>query len=285
MMLVLPSQRLPWEFSKSVLCFLSCLPLWYRPHERIRIVLLLGWQINVPSLELVPNCVPIELDQIAFPIIVLPEGDRTDSFREERLGLPYWTMIWAICVVVDESKCLDIPILELAKTLMHLPFWPVSADTASAACPEHPGSLEKMSMTFAAVIWDADHPCSVNTAYEPESYFTMSPRSTTLPLYFWYSGSSSEFWKMTEIRLWRKMNFSALIPCFFDDFFLVPYFRQLPCRDFLQFFPFFLHCRLCIWNLQCLRHRNEFMHKTAMSHRTHSFCSDVILMRFVSSSF
>ena len=28
----------------------------------------------------------------------------------------------------------------------------VSADTASAACPSHLGSLDKMSMTFAAVI-------------------------------------------------------------------------------------------------------------------------------------
>ena len=63
----------------------------------------------------------------------------------------------------------------------------LQADDASAACPEHPGSLDIMSMTFAAVIWDADDPCSVNTAYEPES-----PRSTTLPLYFWYLGSSSE---------------------------------------------------------------------------------------------
>ena len=40
-----------------------------------------------------------------------------------------------------------------------------------------------MYMTFAAVC-DADDPCSVNTAYDPESSFTMSPRSTTLPLYF-----------------------------------------------------------------------------------------------------
>ena len=28
----------------------------------------------------------------------------------------------------------------------------VSADTASSACPAHPGSLEILSMTFAAVI-------------------------------------------------------------------------------------------------------------------------------------
>ena len=36
--------------------------------------------------------------------------------------------------------------------------------TASAACPAKPGSLEMISMTFAAVICDADDPCSVNTA-------------------------------------------------------------------------------------------------------------------------
>ena len=60
----------------------------------------------------------------------------------------------------------------------------VQADSTSAACPAHPGSLEMISMTFAAVICDADDPCSVNTAWAPRSSFTMSPRSTTRPLYF-----------------------------------------------------------------------------------------------------
>ena len=32
----------------------------------------------------------------------------------------------------------------------------VKADTASAACPAHPGSLDMISITFAAVTWDAD---------------------------------------------------------------------------------------------------------------------------------
>ena len=40
----------------------------------------------------------------------------------------------------------------------------VLADTASAACPAQPGSLEMISMTFAAVICDADDRCSLNTA-------------------------------------------------------------------------------------------------------------------------
>ena len=44
------------------------------------------------------------------------------SLQEERLGLRYWTMIWAIYVVVNESKCLDIPIWEFSIILEHLPF-------------------------------------------------------------------------------------------------------------------------------------------------------------------
>ena len=67
---------------------------------------------DIPNLEFCHIHVSIGLSQIAFPIIVLPRDDRTNSFQEERLGLPYWTMILAICVVVDESKCLDTPILE-----------------------------------------------------------------------------------------------------------------------------------------------------------------------------
>ena len=55
-----------------------------------------------------PNRVLIELSRIAFPTIVLPKDDGTDFAQEERLDLPYWTMIRAICVVVDVSKNLDI---------------------------------------------------------------------------------------------------------------------------------------------------------------------------------
>ena len=51
-----------------------------------------------------------------------PKDDHTDFVQEERLGLPYWTMISAICVVVDESKCLDTPILEFKIICEHLPF-------------------------------------------------------------------------------------------------------------------------------------------------------------------
>ena len=70
-------------------------------------------------------------------------------------------------------------------------------------------------MTFVAVICDADDPCSVNTAYHPESSFTMSPRSTTLPLYFWYWGSNSKnSWDDRDPSVTQNELFATLIPCF-----------------------------------------------------------------------
>ena len=79
---------------------------------------------------------------------ILPKDDHTDFVQQERLGLPYWTMIQTICVVVDESTSLDIPILEFE---MICDTW-VQADTASAACPAQAGNLEITPMIFAAVI-------------------------------------------------------------------------------------------------------------------------------------
>ena len=76
----------------------------------------------------------------------LPKDDRTNFAQEERLGLPYWTMIWATCVVVDESKCLEIPIFCNfgASSIFTLE----KADIASAACLAQTGSLKMISMTF-----------------------------------------------------------------------------------------------------------------------------------------
>ena len=90
-------------------------------HTLIRIILFHDVQREIPNLEFSPSHVSVGFSQMAFPIIVLPQDDRTDSALEEQLGLPYWPMILAICVVVDESKCLDTPIWKF-KILEHLPF-------------------------------------------------------------------------------------------------------------------------------------------------------------------
>ena len=48
---------------------------------------------EIPNLEFAPSHVSLGFSQIAFPITILPKGDRTDSFQQEQLGAPYWTMI------------------------------------------------------------------------------------------------------------------------------------------------------------------------------------------------
>ena len=152
-MLVLPNQLLCLVLFTSNLCLDSFQQILCHPHTQIRITLLRGVRTSTPNWKLSPNRASIGSSQIAFPITFLPKDDHTDFAPEERLGLPYWTMIMAICVVVDESKCLDIPIWEFSTMQVHPPFstW-VLADTASAACFAQPGSLEMISMTFAAVI-------------------------------------------------------------------------------------------------------------------------------------
>ena len=68
----------------------------------------LGQRRNIPSLE--PFFNRVLLSQIAVPTTVLSKDDLTDSVREERLDLPYWTMILTICDSVCVSKHLDTPI-------------------------------------------------------------------------------------------------------------------------------------------------------------------------------
>ena len=65
-----------------------------------------------PNWKPSPNRISTGFSQIASPIIVLPKDDRTDFVQEERLDLPYLTMILAICVVEDVSTNLDILTLE-----------------------------------------------------------------------------------------------------------------------------------------------------------------------------
>ena len=88
----------------SMFCFFPA--ILCHPHTQIRIILFHDEQRDIPNLEFSPSHVSMEFSQIAFLTIVLPKDDHTVSAPEEQLGLPYWTMILAICVVEDESKCL-----------------------------------------------------------------------------------------------------------------------------------------------------------------------------------
>ena len=92
-MLVLANRLLCCVLSTSDQDFVSFQPILCHPHTQIRIILFHDVQRDIHNLEFSPSHVSIRFCQIAFPIIVLPKDDRIDSFQEERLGLPYWTMI------------------------------------------------------------------------------------------------------------------------------------------------------------------------------------------------
>ena len=83
--------------------------------------------------------------------------------------------------------------IEKSGSILQVYLGGVGSFSASAACPSQSGHLAIKSITFAAVIWAADEPCSVKTAYAPESSFTMPPRSKTLLWYFCNLGSNSAF--------------------------------------------------------------------------------------------
>ena len=157
-------------------------------HQRvpIRIILVFGEQTDIPSSVLSTIQVPVELPQTVFLTRCLQVGDRPDSFREEPPDLLMFDHDWATCVVKSVSIFLDIRTGILSNFGPSFIFTWVYADTASAACPSQSRSLAITSITFPAVFGDPDEPCSMKTAWAPESTFSMSHRSRTRPLYFWY---------------------------------------------------------------------------------------------------
>ena len=122
------------------------------------------------------------------------------------------TMILANCVVVDESKCLDNPILEFSIILEHLPFLPgyqqilrpLLVHRNLAIWRWYPWlRLLSSVMLMILVPWIL--------AWDPESSFTISPRSTTRPLYFWCFASNSAFFKWHMSISEAKWTFAPFV--------------------------------------------------------------------------
>ena len=143
------------------------------------------------------------------------------------------------------------------------------AVTASAACPSQPGNLAITSIIFAAVIWDA-----------PESFFTLSHRSTALPLCFCNVGSNSAFFEVTNVHQCGKVDFLYVPLCFQNNLLFAIDFFQMPCGNCLELFLFLVHCGFCIRNFHRSWHRDELVSQTVMGHRSKSFTCNVIFMGF-----
>ena len=125
-------------------------------------------------------------------------GAHTDSAQEEPLGLQCLTKMLATCVVEDISKHLGNLTFGSFNNFgaSFILTW-VQAGAASAACAAHPGSLAMTSTVN-------------NTAWEPESSFTLSPRNTTPPGCFWNFGANSAFLRWLFVDLPFALHFGHL---------------------------------------------------------------------------
>ena len=205
-MLVLPNRLLYWVLSTSDQDFVSFQPILCHPHTQIRIILFSRWTKRHSQFGIFSHPCFNRIFSIAFHITVLPKDDHTDSCQEEQLDLPYWTMIEAICVVVDVSKYLDTPILEFSITSVHLPFWPRYMQIL------HPLFVLRI---LAVWIW---YPLLLLPSFVMLMILVLwILHKIQNPLLHCHFGVQLE---MTKIHQRREMNFSALVPCFFDHLFL-----------------------------------------------------------------
>ena len=143
----------------------------------------------------------------------------------------------------------------------------VLADTASLACPAHPGSLEITSRTLAPDMCDAEDPCTVKTSHEPQSFSTTSSRSTTRPsVYFWtcrpigvffFSESGTSPWALQN-ELWCLLSVPARSPL------ACCWLGSCHAGKFFSFSNYFLTAAR-IRSLHCLVHWNRFVHKIIMT--------------------
>ena len=244
-MLVLPNQRLSSKFSKSVLGFLFFLTFWNRPHTLIRIVLLLGWQINIPNLTIFPK--DHDLGHLCFGNI---------------------------------SKYLDILTLWIFFILVHFPFWPgykqilhqLSCAPWQSRYDIHDFWRLSFVMLMNLVQWilhkTLNHlsQCHLGVRLFLCIYDILAPTLNS-----W--NNKGPLMTRNELFCPYYLLHRSLLSCFWLSSAAVP--------EFSPVFPLFFHCCLCIWNFHCLRHRNEFVNETAVSHRIHPFRSDVTLMKDV----
>ena len=144
--------------------FFSFQPICCHPYTQMRITLFRGVRIIIPNWKPSPNRTSQGFSQIAFRITVLTKDDCTDFVQEERLDLPYWTMILASCAVADESKCLGIPNWQFSIILgiFHFDLGFSRHCISCLSCAPWQSGYDVHD--FCCFICDADDPCSVNTA-------------------------------------------------------------------------------------------------------------------------
>ena len=141
-----------------------------------------------------PNFLPVRCFRVvALAVMLLQWMFVQLSFKWYHRVFYFYPMILDLENVVDVSKQLDSLSLAVSINLERTPFSLVCKLILRRSLRQR--NQGTASNTLAAVMCDAGDPCSVNTAYEPESSFTTSLRKIGQHLYLWNCFSKSEFFK------------------------------------------------------------------------------------------
>ena len=140
----------------------------------------------------------------------------------------------------------------------------VLADTASAACPcatrQSGNDIHDFCCCYLWCWW----PLFSEHCIRPRIVFHNITSEYNSTFVFLVLCLQFSIFQMTYVHRWGEVNFCALRPCFIDHLFLTSDFHQVPRRNFLQFFPFLVHCCFCCGNFHSLRHGNEFVNRIVM---------------------
>ena len=178
---------------------------------------------------------------------VLPKDDRTDFAQEEQPDLPYWTMILAICALVDVSKYLDILTLEFSTTSVRLPFWPgykrimhlLLVLRILVVLQQHPNF-------YGRRLWPWRFLLSEYCVRARIVFRNVSSNNNT-SLYFEKFRPKLRVREVANVHQRSKMNCPSLILCLLNDLFFGPDFRLLQWQQIFELFPPFVHRWFCIW--------------------------------------
>ena len=133
-----------------------------------------------------------------------------------------------------------------------------------------------MSMTFAAVICDADDPCSVRAAFEPESSFTASPRSTTRPFCVLELWLQLRVVQVAQLRKSCKMNCCAFLLCLHCDNNFTFDFLLLAVWQVRSFLSLSVDCSFCVRTFHYLEQKKMLVRKSLMTPNIEPLLSNVL---------
>ena len=190
-----------------------------------------------------------ELFLLAFPRVSQPKGDRKGCASIGPLDLAFYPNVLVVHDKVAVSTLWSNPHSRSLNNLeASLVFTCCTRKLHHSLFPPFLADVRSNPELWAAVMCEGDASCSVTTAYPPASSLTLSPRRTSLPLYFCNCSASSERITRQKVHEGCEVHCCVVRLCFGNDLVFAPNFWFVSGSDLSQCVPQ-LFC-------SCLRYRN-----------------------------